>query len=243
MKKKIFTVDKWLSLGKTLSIVICWGLLFWAAVEIIEGTYRSDTTAQLAEATSKLLAGENDLYPATSAAYEVEARVVSKTGTDNPWSRGSIVADCGDKIELRLKAMSASPEYVTNDAVHRGGLSVSWTAGLKPMTPTSHTVLLPDGTSSDYMENWDDECVQYYYLGVYKLGLSDWMKGSPASSLRAFNYQGPSATLLVFTPYGEINFWLVLGLLIGAGVCGLVFPRIIQRIRFNLMDCSSLEGM
>lgn len=242
MKKKILTADKWLSIGRTFSIVICWGLLFWTAVEIIEGTYRSETTAQLAEATTKLLAGAEDLYPTTSAIYEIEARVISKTD-NNPWYRNMIVANYGDAIEVRLKAMSASPEYVTNEAVHHNGLSANWTAGLRSMTPATHTVLLPDGTPSDYMENWPDECVQYYYLGTFRLGLRDWLKGTPASSLRAFNYNGPSATLLVFTPYGAINFWLVFGLLAGAGVCGLIIPKIIQRVRFNLMDYSSLEGM
>ena len=109
MEKKIITADKWLSIGKAFSCIICWGLLFWAIVEIIEGTYRSDAMAQTAESTSKLLAGEADLYSATSATYEIEARIVSKNGDTGPWYRNAIVANYGDRIEIRLKAMSASP--------------------------------------------------------------------------------------------------------------------------------------
>lgn len=226
MKEKIHVVDKRFDAALTIAHILCGASIALAIILAVQGIEASQKDAAMAE-TLNLDFINADPYPVQGIAYELEARIVDGSPRQ-VWHRHAIVADYGDTIEVRLKVITAEAGDANYNSI-REHLSFMNTAGLAaPTVETAHKkVVLPDGTSADYMDDFKDEHVTYIAAGTYQFCREDWFAGKSASTLSAYISGDTGAKLVVIAPYCEVPIRTIGMLLILAVVCGLILPMII----------------
>lgn len=211
-----------------VSVIFGGIILVMTVIAIIQGINLSDCEIARAESLNRAYAGEYNLCPSEGVDYKLEARVVGKN-SENPWHHDVIVADYGDTIEVRLKAVAADAADADSDTI-RHRMRFACSSGLELLeTAADHTqVVLPDGSFADYLEEFGNEHVTYVAVGTFKFTSRDWWSGRSASTIIPCNAD-MFTKLEVIAPYCDVDILVIIAFVAATVLFSIVIPIIFKR--------------